>query len=442
MKNKINTGQNLWIRAKEIIPGGNQLLSKRSEIFLPNLWPAYYEKAKGCIIWDLDGNKFYDFAGMGVTSCVLGYADKDVDNAVCRAIKKGTMSTLNSHEEIKLAEKLISLHPWSKMIRFAKTGGEACTIAMRIARAASGKDKVAFCGYHGWHDWYISSNLTKKGNLDNQLLPGLRTNGVAKGLKNTSIPFYYNDINSFKKVISNNRKTIGTIIMEPTRGVLPEKGFLQYVKKTASKIGAVLIFDEITSGFHDNLGGIHLKLGVNPDIAIFSKAIGNGYPIAAILGTRDVMDIAQDSFISSTMWTERIGFTAALAAISKMEKYNIQKHLVSYGLQIKEGWKKISQATNIPISIAGLDSIPNFKFHSSNSLILSTYFIQEMLELSFLANNSLATSFSYSDKVIKKYLKAFEKTFLKISKNVKKLGEKKLPLKGPIRHSTFKRLTE
>ena len=281
-----NSGQKLWKKAKKIIPGGNQLLSKRSEMFLPEHWPSYYKKAKGCRIWDLDNKVYFDFAGMGVTSCVLGYADPDVNKAVKKAIGNGSMGTLNSFEEVQLAEKLILLHPWAKMVRFAKTGGEACSIAIRIARATSGKDKIAFCGYHGWHDWYLSSNLKNSKNLDEQLLPGLNPKGVPKNLNETSLPFKFNDVDSFNKVIEKNKNEIGTIIMEPQRrGEIPKEGFLKHIKNTAKKIGAVLIFDEITIGFHDNLGGKHLSLGINPDVAIFSKAMGNGFPIAAIYGS-------------------------------------------------------------------------------------------------------------------------------------------------------------
>ncbi|MBU6149530.1 MAG: aminotransferase class III-fold pyridoxal phosphate-dependent enzyme, partial [Verrucomicrobia bacterium] len=164
----VKKGPALWEEAKALIPGGNQLLSKRSERFLPGFWPAYYQKAKGAEVWDMDGNRFYDFAAMGVGSCVLGYADKDVNNKVHQAVKLGSMSSLNSYEEILLAKELIRLHPWSGMCRFARSGGEACAIAIRIARAHTNRPNIAFCGYHGWHDWYISSNLASRTNLDNQ----------------------------------------------------------------------------------------------------------------------------------------------------------------------------------------------------------------------------------------------------------------------------------
>ena len=198
----IQDGAQLWNRAKKLIPGGNQLLSKRSEKFLPGLWPAYYSKAKGCEVWGIDGKRYYDFAQMGVGSCVLGYADPDVNTAVIKAIADGSMSSLNCYEEVELAERLIGLHPWADMVRFGRTGGEACAIAIRIARAATQKSKIAFCGYHGWQDWYISANLGDTKNLDGQLLPGLEPRGVPRELKDTALPFNYNKLDELVKIVA------------------------------------------------------------------------------------------------------------------------------------------------------------------------------------------------------------------------------------------------
>ena len=433
-----NTGQKLWKKAKTIIPSGNQLLSKRSELFLPDLWPSYYRKAKGCEIWDLDDNHYFDFAGMGVTACVLGYADDDVDGAVKKAIDYGSMGTLNSFEEVELAQKLIELHSWAEMVRFARTGGEACAIAIRIARAASGKDHIAFCGYHGWHDWYLSANLTDGKNLNSQLLPGLDTKGVPKGLKGTTYPFFYNDIQSFNNVISNYGQDIGVIIMEPQRGIPPKDDFLVKIREKADEKNMVLVFDEVSSGFHNNLGGIHLTLGVRPDIAVFAKAMGNGYPISAVIGRRQVMDVAQDTFISSTMWTERIGFVAALATIKKMEQESVQKILVDHGSRIKSGWRNISHQTGVKIDVVGLDSVPSFSFNYDNAIELLTYFNQEMLKRGFLANGSLAATFAYDKNIIEKYLKNVSEVFHQIKSLDFDVAKK---LEGRPKHTTFKRLT-
>jgi spore coat polysaccharide biosynthesis protein SpsF (cytidylyltransferase family) len=265
----LNTGQKMWKRAKNVIPGGTMLFSKNPDLFLPKFWPAYFEKTKGFNIWDLDGKKYFDLSMMGVGTNILGYSKKEVDDAVRKVINKGNMSTLNSKEEILLAEKLIELHPWAGKARFARTGGEAAAIAVRIARAATGKDQVAICGYHGWHDWYLSANLSDSKNLNSHLMRNLPIQGVQKNLKNSVFVFEYNNFDQLKKIVSQNN--IGTVIMEVSRNEPPKKNFLADVRKLTKNKNIVLIFDECTSGFRETFGGLHLKYKINPDIATFGK---------------------------------------------------------------------------------------------------------------------------------------------------------------------------
>jgi len=435
-----NKGPELWKKAKTIIPGGNQLLSKRSEKFLPGLWPSYYAKAKGCEVWDLDGNHYYDFAQMGVGACVLGYADDEVDAAVMNAILNGGMCSLNCPEEVELAEKLISLHPWAEMARFARTGGEACAVAVRIARAASGKSKVAFCGYHGWHDWYLAANLGDSSNLDGQLLPGLDPLGVPRELQETNIPFNYNKLDELEAIIDKYPTQIGVIIMEPERGMSPAPGFLEGVRNIATKIGAVLIFDEVTSGFRMNIGGIHLIRGVNPDIAVFGKALGNGYPISAIIGNRAVMEYAQSSFISSTFWMERIGFTAGLATIKKMEDHKVQKRLIDYGNLINDGWTTLAQKHSVDIHISGIPPLTHIAFKADEPLTVQTLYTQEMLERGFLLGAAVYTTYAYSNEVIKEFREKSEMVF-RLLRIAIDSGKFQTYLKGEIAHAGFKRLT-
>ncbi len=437
----MNKGQALWKKAKKIIPGGNQLLSKRSEMFLPDLWPSYYSKAKGCEIWDLDGRRYYDFASLGVGSCVLGYADAYVNGCVKKAIDRGSMGTLNSHEEVALAKRLIELHPWAQMARFARTGGEACAVAVRIARAATRKDKVAFCGYHGWHDWYLSANLGEAHNLDGQLLPGLEPRGVVRALKNTSVPFNYNSLEELENIVTHYPDEIGVIIMEPVRGQDPDKGFLDGVRKIATKIKAVLIFDEVTSGFRMNLGGVHLTYGVEPDMAIFGKALGNGFPISAIIGKREFMNAAQESFISSTFWTERIGFVAALATLEKMQACKVQKKLVEYGTMIMDAWQEAAKSSNIKIEVSGIKPLAHLAFTYSDGPAVQTFYTQEMLKEGFLASASAYASYAYTPSIIRQYRKATVKIFQKIGMYLKKKENIARYLKGPVKHGGFKRLT-
>lgn len=437
---KKNSGQTLWHKAKRLIPGGNQLLSKRSEMFLPDGWPAYYSRAKGCEAWDLDGHKYTDMAIMGVGSCILGYADDDVNKAVKKAVDSGSMSTLNAPEEVELAELLISIHPWAQMVRYARTGGEAMAVAERIARAHTGRDIIAFCGYHGWHDWYLATNLTGKDGLSEHLLAGLQPAGVPKGLRGTVLPFHYNHIKELEAIVKKAGKNLAAIVMEPIHNVEPQNNFLRKVRRIADKTGAVLIFDEITVGFKLAYGGAHLKYKVNPDIAVFSKAMSNGYPMAAIIGTRKVMEAAQGSFISSTYWTERIGPVAALATIKKMKKAGVAKHLAAAGTAVRAGWQAAARKHGIAITLGGVLPISSFTFqYGKDSQALKTLFVQEMLERDFLATNLYFATMAHKGVHIKKYLRAVDEVFAVLKKAIEtKTIYKKL--KGPVAHTGFQRL--
>lgn len=433
-----NRGIELWNKSKKIIPGGTQLLSKRSEMFLPEYWPSYYKSAKGVEIIDLDDNRYIDMSLMGVGSCILGYADEDVNREVKKVIDQGSMCTLNSTEEVELAETLIRIHPWADKVRFARSGGEISTIAIRLARAYTKKDKIAFCGYHGWHDWYLASNLSDNKNLDGHLLPGLDPIGVPRGLINTSVPFEYNNIDQLYEIVGNN--DIGTIIIEPLRHDEPKNKFLEKVKKVSEEIGAVLIFDEISIGWRNNLGGVHLKYNITPDMAIFAKAMSNGYPMAAVIGKGEIMDYAQKSFISSTYWTERIGPTASLATIAKLEYSKAWEHIANVGQIIGENWDKIAKEQELDITIKGPYSLITFLFNYNNSQELKTLFIQEMLGRGYLASNSVYVSYSHNEELLTNYFESINEVFRIIKDSIEKDNVKTL-LKGPVAHSGFRRLT-
>jgi glutamate-1-semialdehyde aminotransferase len=435
-----HSGINLYEKAKKIIPGGTQLLSKRPEIFLPDQWPAYYSHCKGVEVNDLDDNTFIDMSICGVGACILGYADPEVDKAVKEAIDKGSMSTLNCPEEVELAELLLELHPWADMVRYARGGGEAMSVAVRIARASSGRDKVAFCGYHGWHDWYLASNLSDDSNLDGQLLPGLDPDGIPRSLNATAIPFHYNQPESLDAIISEYGDSIGAIVMEPLRHSKPEEGFLQHVRETADRTGAVLIFDEVTSGFRMNIGGIHLLYGVNPDIAVFAKGISNGYPMAALIGTRSVMESAQKTFISSTYWTERIGPAAALATIRKMTSHNVPMHLNKTGNAVRDIWSKKSPEQGVQIKISGISPLSILSLdYGDQSQALHTLFTQEMLNRGFLASKAFYATYAHESEHIEAYEQAVSEVFKIIADAVRYNNIEQL-LKGPAAHNGFKRL--
>ncbi len=437
----LNLGQKMWKRAKNIIPGGNMLLSKRPEMYAPNQWPTYYSKAKGCYVWDLEKKKYLDMSLMSVGTNILGYSNSIVDNSVIKTIKSSNMSSLNCSEEILLSEKLIDMHKHLDMIRYARTGGEANAIAVRLARASSGRDKVAICGYHGWHDWYLSANLNNKisnGILKNHLLPGLSTNGVPKNLKNTVYPFNFNDFDELEKICSNNK--IGAIKMEIFRNIPPKNNFLEKVRKLATKKKIVLIFDECTSGFRETFGGLHLKYKVKPDICILGKALGNGFPITAILGKREIMENAQTSFISSTFWTERSGYVAALKTLELMEKMESWKIISNQGRKIKKMIHRLSKENKIKTQISGLDACPSYIIIDNNWLQLKTIITQELLNEKILGANTTYVSISHNNKVIRLYEKKLNKIFKFINKIQNDEVSIKSVLKGPVCHSGFKRL--
>lgn len=436
----MDKNQTLYAKAKRLIPGGTQLLSKRPEMHLPGLWPTYYQKAKGCRVWDLNGRELIDASYMGIGACILGYADPDVDRAVQKAIRLGTMSTLNCPEEVELAETLCRLHPWAKMARFARTGGEALSVAVRIARAFTGKSTVLFCGYHGWHDWYLSANVAGDKKLDGHLLPGLKPSGVSRKLKGTALPFVYNDIEGFLKLIARHEGELAVVVMEPIRNFHPEEGFLETVRSETRKRGIVLVFDEVSSGWRLSVGGAHLKFKVDPDIAVFAKGMSNGYPMAAIIGRKDVMNAAQDSFISSTYWTERIGPTAALATIRKLKSHRVPERLVEIGTSVKEGWSNAANKHGLRIHIGGMEPLAHFAFEYQEPLVLKTLFTQEMLRRGFLATTAFYASLAHTSKDIDQYFSAVDDAFGVIAQAIASKNPLRFLKKG-VCHSGFKRLT-
>lgn len=404
-------------KAVKLIPGMTQLLSKRPDRFGRDIWPTYFKEAKGIKITDLDGNTYLDFSIGGIGATVLGYADEDVNKAVIDVINKGSASSLNAPEEIELAEKLIELHPWADMARFARSGGEAMSIAVRIARAATGKDKIVFCGYHGWTDWYLAANLGKKEALDNQWIAGLNPNGIPKGLTGTAIPFKYNDIDDFKKAIQEAGDDLAAIVMEPTRNFIPIKEFIKIIHETARDKNIPLILDEITAGFRICNGGAHLKLVFKPDIAVFSKALGNGFPISAIIGKEWIMKSAQDAFITSTNWTERTGYAAALAMINKFIKNDVSKHLLHIADLVWNGWEELSDNYGLNLHVGGFKPLIHFNF-PENHLLYTTFFTQEMLKKGFLANSSFYTMYAHTEEDVKKYISACNEVFAQLKHHI------------------------
>jgi glutamate-1-semialdehyde aminotransferase len=424
-------------RAKTLIPGATQLLSKRAEMYAPEQWPAYYSEADGAMVTDLDGNEYVDMSYMGIGSCILGYGHDRVDEAAQDAIDAGVMSTLNPPQEVDLASELVSMHDWADMVRFSRPGGEAVAMAVRLARAYTGNETVAFCGYHGWHDWYLAANLETDENLEGHLLPGLDPTGVPQSLDGTSKPFEYNDVDELERLV--DEYDLAAVVMEPIRYVEPEDGFLERVEELTTAHDIPLVVDEITSGFRVHLGGYHQVLGLEPDIAVYGKALGNGYPISAVVGTEPVMDMAQESFISSTFWTERIGPSAALATIETFRQENVGDHLVDVGAQITDGWEQLAADHDLPLKTKGLKPLTTFQLKCEEAQAATTLFTQEMLKRGYLATSSVYVSAAHTEPMVDEYLSTVDEVFATVAEHIE-AGTVHEVLGGPVAHSKFERL--
>ena len=438
--NSMNRGLNLWDESVRYIPGGNGLLSKRPDRYAPDIWPSYFSSCKGVCVTDLDGKKFIDMAQMGLGSAILGYAPDELTEAVCNAAKAGVNCTLNCPEEVDLAERLLELHPFAGGVKFARSGGEAMSIAVRIARGYSGRDKIAFSGYHGWSDWYLATNLQDGNNLDEHLLPGLSPLGVPIGLKNTALPFQYNNVSALEKLVAMN-EDIGVIVIEGARYDFPTSEFLEVIQRIARDRNIIVISDEITSGWRMTDGGAYKLNGFQPDIVVYGKAMGNGFAISAIVGKNKVMSVAQDTFISSTFWTERVGFVAALKTIEVLTRERVWEHLIRIGTKIGNGWEQLASKHNIDLKVTDFKPLITMNLgYGEQNAALVTLFTQEMLKRGYLAAPSVYVSFSHTDDVVDAYLKTVDDVFSILAEAIQDetISEK---LETRIKEEGFTRLT-
>jgi len=370
----------LYARALELIPGGTQLVSRRPNRVAYGVSPIYATRAQGARFWDVDGFEYIDWIS-GIGSILLGYADPVVDAAVMQQIGRGTIYSVNHELELELAEELCQTIPCAEMVRYAKCGGEACAMAVRIARGATGRDKVLFCGYHGWHDWYLAANLDADASLNAHLFPGIEPIGVPKSLAGTAIPFPYGDLAALGELLDRHRGEIAAVIMEPLRSEWPADGYLAGVAQLARDHHAVLIFDEVSTGLRYGLGGVQGRLGVIPDLAVFAKSLSNGYPMAAVVGRRAVMEPAARMFISSTYWSDTLGLTAALTTLRECRRRRVPEQIESYGARLKVALNQVAAETGCPVLCRGTDQHPQLQFDVTNSTLraqIITLYIQEM----------------------------------------------------------------
>lgn len=417
---KIGTGQKLWKRARRSILGGGTFCAKRSENFLPGQWPAYFSKARGCKVWDLDGIEYIDMSIMGSGTNTLGYGRPEVDEAVRRAVDAGNMSTLNCPEEVYLAEKLIELHPWASQACFARSGSEAGNAALRIANAREENRKLAVCGYAGWQDQSPDDNPGDDENLNDNVYS-----------------FSQSSFASLEELIE--KRDIGVIKIEVSQVNSPADGFLRNVRQLANKHNIVLIFDECTSGFRQSFGGLHKIYGVEPDMVVFGEVLGNGYSIGAVIGRKEIMEASRSAFIGGGLLVERVGLAASLKTLEIMEKEKSWEVITQTGRDLVFRLRALANKYDLPMAINGLPALASFVFDSSKSLAYKTLITQEMLGKGFLADNSIYACTAHSPDIVADFSEKLDPIFSLI-KECEEGRDVMSLLKGPECHTGFEKL--
>jgi len=404
-----------WAKAKNLIPAGTQCLSKGPTQFVDGVAPKYLKKGKGCHVWDVDGNEYIDY-GMGLRPIILGYCYPAVDEAIVRQLQDGITFTLMHPLEVEVAELLPKIIPCAEAVRYGKNGSDATTAAIRAARAYTGRDKVAICGYHGWHDWYIVTTE--------------RSKGVPRLMKQLSFVFQYNNIESLKELFESHPDEFAAVIMEPVGVTPPQNGFLQDVKKVTHENGAVLIFDEIITGFRFALGGAQEYFGVIPDLAAFGKAMANGMPISALVGKGEIMNVFNETFFSFTFGGECLSLAATIATISELKKRKVIDFIWTQGRKLQEGYNKLVKELELTehTECVGYPPSTLAKFYGKTpeeSLLMKSLVQQELLKRGILWAAYHAISYSHKDNEINTTIEAFNDalTILKRAINQRKIEE-------------------
>lgn len=418
--NRVQRSNQAYQRALELIPGGTQLISRRPTRFANGISPAYAKRGRGPRFWDIDDNEYIDWVS-GIGAIILGYGDPQVDDAARDVIESGFGFSINHPLELELAEELVNRIPCAEMVRFCKGGGEACAIAVRIARGATGRDKVLFCGYHGWHDWYLAANLGHNAALDEHLFSGIEPIGVPQTLEGSAIPFAYGELDSLGQLLDDHRGQIAAIIMEPMRSELPPENYLQGVSRLAQEHDVVLIFDEVSTGFRPSAQGSQTVVGVTPDLAVFAKSISNGYPMGAVVGRRDVMNAAANMFISSTYWSDPIGMAASLATLRQVEERDVPRHVAEVGTTLKTQLTNVAEEVGLAATCCGVDYHPHLEFAIEDPVEKSkvvTLYIQEMAKRGCHGYASFYTNASQGKTEITQTVDAARETFQLIAEGL------------------------
>jgi len=370
----------MYDRLLELIPGGTQLISRRPTRFALGISPVVASHGRGARIWDVDGNEYIDWVS-AIGSVILGYADPIVDQAVKAQIDKGSNFSITHELELELAELLVDRIPCAEMVRYARGGGDACAVAVRIARGTTGRDKILFCGYHGWHDWYQAANHHADENLDEHLFPGIEPIGVPRALAGTAIPFPYGDLQALSDQLEKNRDQVAAIIMEPMRSELPPDGYLEGVRQLADDHSVALIFDEVSTGFRPSDAGLQPVLNVLPDMAVFAKSISNGYAMGAVVGRRWVMEPAGQMFVSSTYWGETVGLAATIATLNELRHRDACSTIQRVGQMLKQRLTAVAAEVGLDARCVGVDYHPHLEFSVVDPDLknkVGTLYVQEM----------------------------------------------------------------
>ena len=438
---RVRNSMQLYDRAKQLIAGRTHLFGRRAEMQAYGVSPIYSDRQVAGHFWDVDGHEYIDF-NLGAGAVLLGHAYPAVVRAVQEQAERGTGLSINHPLEIETAELLSAIVPCAEMVRFCKGGGEADMVAVRIARAATGRDKVAFCGYHGWHDWYLAANLVSESTLERHLLPGISSRGVPKELEDTVFPFEFNNLESLQRVLDDHRGEVACVIMEAARSYLPQPGFLEGVRRLTQDHDTVLIFDEVVTGFRTARGGAQEYFGVVPDVATFAKCISNGFALGAVVGKREVMEVAVDSFISSVYWAEATGLAAGLATMKEYLARDVCTAVQGFGQSFMEGCRKLIDQLGVPARIVGLPSFPALTFQETQPQRLDaivTLYMQEMAKRGLFGGPGHFFCLQHTEADLQNGLTAIGEALNVVQKALHD-GDILKFLECPVRQSGFRRL--
>ena len=435
---KYQASLDLYEKAELLFPFGVQLLSRSPHLSAFGQAPIYYDHAKDGHFWDVDGNEFIDYS-MGAGPVLLGYCYDPVDRAVKAQIDRGVIGTMNNALEISFAEKMCEMVPCAEMIKICKGGGEADAIAVRIARGYTGRNVAVFCGYHGWFDWYLAANLDADNRLDEHLRPGILPKGVPNTLTGTSVPFEYNNVDSLREALDANKGNVACIVLEVTRSTSPKPGFIEAVRSLADEHRCVLIFDEVVTGFRCAPGGAQELFGVTPDLATYGKAVGNGYPLAAVAGKREIMESQYDNFISSTCYSETASLAAGLATLNEITNKPVLQTLAERGGRLKAGVEELARTHDLRTKVYGYDYYFGVGFdYGEDTGRISTLFMQEMTARGVYMTCAFYNCYTHTDEDVEKTLAAIDESFAVMTHAINNNRVDDV-LKAPERKVVFKR---